>query len=430
METAVLVLVAAVLLIIGVPVGISIGMGILAVVMVFDLMQVQFLAQAMYSGFDSLPLTAIPCFMLAGAVMETGGLSKRLINVANKMVGNTTGALGTVTVLACMFFGAISGSGPATVAAIGGIMIPFMIKAKYQDTYASALTAVAGGVGGIIIPPSIPLVIYGVATNTSIGDLFLAGIFPALMIGVFLVLTNIFLSKKKGYTGNEGAFDGKELLKAIWDAKWALIMPVIILGGIYGGVFTPTEAAVVSIVYGLIIGIYVYKELTWKRVLELLSFNTSFVGGIMLTFAPAAAMGAILALLGIPNALTNFLFSISDNKIVILLIVNIFLVIMGLAIDTTSANIIFSPILLMALRPFGIDPVHLGIIITVNLAIGFCTPPVCANIFVVSGMTRIPVDKIIPKAVPFLIVMFIAMLIITFVPAIPMGLLWLMGRGY
>ena len=428
METAVLVFVAAVLLVIGVPVGISIGMGILAVTVVFNITQVQFLAQTMYSGFDSLPLTAIPCFMLAGAIMETGGLSKRLINVANKMVGNTTGALGTVTVLACMLFGAMSGSGPATVAAIGAIMIPHMIRAKYEDTYASALTAVAGGVGGIIIPPSIPLVIYGVATNTSIGDLFLAGIGPALVIGMFLIATNILQSRKKGYTGSGEAFNAKELLKAFWDAKFALIMPVIILGGIYGGIFTPTEAAVVSIVYGLVIGIFVYKELTWKRVIQLLSFNNSFVGGIMLTFAPAAAMGAILALLGIPNALTNFLFSISDNKIIILLIVNVFLVIMGLAIDTTSANIIFSPILLAALRPYGIDPVHLGLIITINLAIGFCTPPVCANIFVVSGMTRIPVDRIIPKAVPFLIAMFIVMLIVTFVPAIPLGLLWLLGR--
>jgi C4-dicarboxylate transporter DctM subunit len=427
MAAVVLFIVAVILLAIGVPVGISLGMGMVAAVLGFHTTQISFLAQSMYSGFESLPLTAIPCFMVAGAVMETGGLSKRLVNVANKMVGFTTGGLGTVTVLACMFFGAISGSGPATVAAIGTIMIPYMVKARYDRTYSTGLSAVAGGLG-IIVPPSIPLVIYGVATNTSIGDLFLAGIGPAVVVGALLIICNVILSKKNGYEGNGEAFSLIELFKAIWDAKWALLMPLIILGGIYGGIFTPTEAAVVALIYGCIIGIFVYKEMTWKRVLEILDSNSSFVGGIMLTFAPAAAMGAVLALLRIPQGLTDLLFSISDNKIVILLIVNIFLVFVGMVIETTSANIIFSPILLAALRPYGVDPIHFGLIMTINLAIGFITPPVAANLFVASGMTGIPIEKLAVKAMPFIVSMFIALLIVTYFPITSLGILRLLGR--
>jgi C4-dicarboxylate transporter DctM subunit len=427
MATAVLFVTAAVLLAIGVPVGISLGFGMIAVALGFGTTQISFLAQSMYSGFESLPLTAIPCFMLAGAVMETGGLSKRLVNVANKLVGFTTGGLGTVTVLACMFFGAISGSGPATVAAIGGIMIPHMVKAKYDRTYATGLSAVAGGLG-VIVPPSIPLVIYGVATNTSIGDLFLAGIGPALVVGPLLIIANVIMSKKYGYLGNGEGFHIREVAKAIWDAKWALLMPVIILGGIYGGIFTPTEAAVVSIFYGVIIGIFVYKEMTWKQLVKMLDFNNSFVGGIMLTFAPAAALGAVLSLLRVPLAITDFLFSVSDNKIVVLLIVNVFLVFVGMVMDTTSANIIFSPILLAALRPYGLDPIHFGLIMTINLAIGFVTPPVAANLFVAAGMTGIPMEKIAVKAMPFIIAMFIALLIVSYIPNTSLGLLRLLGR--
>lgn len=427
MASAVLFIVSVVLLAIGVPVGISLGLGMVAVALGFGTTNITFLAQSMYSGFESLPLTAIPCFMLAGAVMETGGLSKRLVNVATKLVGNTTGGLGTVTVIACLFFGAISGSGPATVAAIGGIMIPYMVKAGYDRTYSTGLSAVAGGLG-IIMPPSIPLVIYGVATNTSIGDLFLAGIGPAFIVGGILIGVNVFISNKSGYFGNGEPFRFRELSKAVWDAKWALLMPGIILGGIYGGIFTPTEAAVVAIFYGTIVGIYGYKELKWKGVFDMLIKNTSFVGGILLTFAPAAALGAVLALLGVPRALTTMLFALSTNKIVILLIVNIFLVFVGMVVDTTAANIIFSPILLAALLPYGVNPVHFGLLMTINLAIGFVTPPVAGNLFVASGMTGIPMEKIVRKAFPFIVAMFVALLIVTYVPATSIGILQLLGR--
>ncbi len=422
MATAVLVIVAVVLLAIGAPVGIALGFGMVATVIGgFNVTSLSFIAQQMYSGFESLPLVAIPCFMLAGSLMETGGLSKRLVNCAQSLIGHTTGGLGTATVIACMFFGAISGSGPATTAAMGGILIPYMVKAGYDRTYATGLAAVAGGLG-IIVPPSIPLVVYGVATNTSIGDLFMAGWGPAFVVGALLIIVNYVLSKKNGYTGS-GSFSWKNVGKSAWDAKWALFLPVIILGGIYGGIFTPTEAAVVACFYSMIVGLFIYRELKFKDIWATFKKNTTFVGGIMLTFAPAGALGGVLALLGVPTALSNFLFSITNNKNVVLLIVLVFLVFVGMVMDTTSANIIFSPILLQALKPFGVDPIHFGLIMTLMLALGFVTPPVAGNLFVASGMTGISMGKIAKKAAPFIVAMFVAAIIVTYIPGISLGIL-------
>ncbi|MCI9331245.1 MAG: TRAP transporter large permease [Oscillibacter sp.] len=422
MAVAVLAVVAVILLAIGVPVGVAMGFGMIAVVIGgFNVTTLPFIAQQMYSGFESLPLVAIPCFMLAGSLMETGGLSKRLVNCANCIIGHTTGGLGTATVIACMFFGAISGSGPATTAAMGGIMIPYMVKAGYDRTYATGLSAVAGGLG-IIVPPSIPLVVYGVATNTSIGSLFLAGLGPAVVVGGLLIVVNFVISRKQGYHG-QGKFNLRALGLALWDAKWALFMPVIILGGIYGGIFTPTEAAVVACIYSLPVGLFIYKEMTLRDIWNIFYKNTTFVGGIMLTFAPAAALGGVLALLRVPTMLSNFLFSLTDSKVVVLIIVLIFLVFVGMVMDTTSANIIFSPILLQALKPFGVDPVHFGLVMTVMLALGFVTPPVAGNLFVASGMTGIPMERIAKKALPLIASMFLAAIVITFVPGISLGIL-------
>ena len=298
-----------------------------------------------------------------------------------------------------------------------------MVKAGYDRTYATGLAAVAGGLG-IIVPPSIPLVVYGVATNTSIGNLFLAGLGPALVVGGLLIIVNYIISKRNGYLG-QGKFSIKVLVRALWDAKWALFMPVIILGGIYGGVFTPTEAAVVACIYSILVGLFIYKEMKVKDIWTIFYKNTTFVGGIMLTFAPAAALGGVLALMGVPTMLSDFLFSLTDSKTVVLIIVLIFLVFVGMVMDTTSANIIFSPILLQALKPFGVDPIHFGLVMTVMLALGFVTPPVASNLFVASGMTGIPMEKITKKALPLIAAMFVAAIIITFIPKISLAILGL-----
>ena len=422
MELIVLFLAAALMLLIGVPIGISLFLAMLIVVVGFDISSMTYLAQAMYTGLESLPLVAVPCFMLAGAIMQSGGLSERIINVANKLVGHTTGGLGTVTIIACLFFGAISGSAPATAAAMGAIMIPYMIKDGYDGYYAAGLTGVSGGLG-IIVPPSIPLVIYAISTSTSVGDLFLAGIGPAAVVALFLLLAHNFLAHKKGYVHKKEKAPIKEILVATWDAKWALIMPIIILGGIYGGIFTPTEAAVIAIVYGIVIGLFVYRELKFKDLFGMFESNVTFVGGFMLTYAPAAALGGFLIMLGLPDILKGALLSITTNIYIILLILNIFLLLLGMFLDCVSSIVVFAPILYAIMVPMGIDPVHLGLIIVVNLAVGFVTPPVCMNLFVVCTQTGFPLDKIVGKALPLIVAMFLAVLVITFVPGISLGIL-------
>lgn len=426
MESLILLVSIAFCLIVGVPIGIAFGLGLALVATLFGTTSLVFVAQQMWTGMDSIPLVAIPMFIIAGAIMETGGLSKRLVTFASKLVGNVYGGLGTVTVVACMLFGAISGSGPATVAAIGSIMIPYMVKSGYDKRYSTALAACAGGLG-VIVPPSIPLILYGATTNTSVSDLFLAGFGPAVVVALALILVSYFISRRRGYRGDESGFNLRELGKAFWDAKWAILMPVIILGGIYSGAFTPTEAAVVAILYGLVIGLFVTRELKFRDLLRTLDENASFIGGFMLAAVPASALGSVFALLGIPDMLTGFLLSISSNLYVIMLVVNLFLIFIGMIMDTIPAIIIFAPLMYKALVPLGINPVQLGIVITVNLAIGFITPPVANNIFVASTMTGLPMGSLVKQAWPFIIAMFVALIVISFFPGISLGLLTLFG---
>ena len=393
MELLILAIVTIVMMAIGVPIGISIAAGLISTALLFDTTTLTFIAQQLYTGLDSFALLAVPGFMLAGSFMEKGGLSKRLVNVAEKFVGHQTGGFCAVTVVACLFFGAISGSSPATVAAIGGIMIPYMVREGYSKEFATGLSAVSGSLG-IIIPPSIPFVIYGIATNSNIGTLFIAGFGPGIMIGIALIVVSRFICKKRGYLGTERKSTGKEKLQAINEAKWALIMPLIILGGIYGGIFTPTEAAAVAIFYSLFVGFFVYKELKWKDVFSILDTTASFVGAVMLAFAPAAALGAVLLVL----------------------------IVAGMILDTISAIVLLAPILSGALIPMGIDPIHLGTVMIVALAIGFVTPPVAQNLFVASGMTGLPMHKIVKEAFPFIVTMLVCLVLITFFPEISLAL--------
>jgi C4-dicarboxylate transporter DctM subunit len=290
-----------------------------------------------------------------------------------------------------------------------------MVKHNYKKDYSTGLVACAGGLG-VIVPPSIPFVIYGFATDTSIGDLFLSGVIPALIIASCLLIVSYFMSKKAGYTGTGQPFSLKEFLKALWDGIWALFMPIIILGGIYGGVFTPTEAAVVALVYGLFVSMVIYKELSFKGLFHLLDKFVSFNGGIVLTFAPAIALGAIFALLGIPKAITSGLVGISSNGFIALLLVNCFLLLVGMVLDSITSIIILAPMLLAALQPYGVDPIHFGIIMTLNLAVGFVTPPVAANLYVASGMTGIPIERIAKVTWPFVAALLVSLILITYVP--------------
>ena len=415
MQVATLFVVIAVMLAIGVPIGISICAGLISVAVFFKITTLSFIGQQLYTGLDSFPLMAVPCFMLAGSLMEKGGISKRLVRVAEVFLGHQVGGYCAVTVVACLFFGAISGSAPATVAAIGGIMIPYMVKAGYDESFSTGLAAVAGSLG-IIIPPSIPFVVYGVSTNTSIADLFLSGFVPGILIGLALILVSKHICKKNGWKGAERKFTAKEKLEAIKDAVWAIIMPVIILGGIYGGICTPTEAATVAIYYSIFVGFFIYKEMKLKDIFDILNDTASFVGAVMLAFAPAAAMGGVLSMLGVPALVRTMLTSISNDLNIIMLIVLVILLIAGMILDTMSSIVILAPIFYSALTPLGVDPVYLGCVMICALAVGFITPPVAQNLFVASTMTGVPMHKIVKSAAPFILAMIICVLLIILVP--------------
>lgn len=277
------------MLLIGVPIGIALAGSMVCLLLVDPVTSMTFVTQAMYTSVGNFTLLALPFFMIAGSIMATGGISKRLINVANCVVGNTTGGLGMAAIFACMLFGAISGSAPATVSAIGGIMIPQMIRAGYDKYYATGLCAVAGGLG-VIVPPSYPMVVFGVTNNCSISDLFLAGWGPAILVGALLMAVNYLYSKKHGYEGTGQKFNFKYFIKELWGAKLALLMPVIILGGIYSGAFTATEAAVVAVVYGIFVGKFVYKELSFSEIWDMYKVNIPSIGGMMFVFAPAGGL--------------------------------------------------------------------------------------------------------------------------------------------
>jgi C4-dicarboxylate transporter DctM subunit len=424
METFLLFLLMIALIATSLPIGIALGLATAIMLHFTTNIDLIMIAQKSFSSLDSFPLLAIPFFILAGALMSYGGISRRLVALAESLVGFIIGGLAMVTVMACMFFAAISGSGPATVSAIGSFMIPAMKERNYDAGFAAALTASAGTIG-VIIPPSIPFVLYSIVSGTSVGDLFMAGVIPGIIIGLLLMGNCYLIARKKGYMGEK-----RENLvstgKAFRDAFWALLVPVIILGGIYGGIFTPTEAAVVAVVYSVFIGVFVYRELTLQTLYEalkdavLVNGATSFMVGFSMAFA------AYLAMAQIPAKLGAWLGGFSTDAVVILLLLNFVLLVIGCFVDNIAAVIILTPILLPVVTRFGVDPVHFGVIITVNLAIGFVTPPYGINLFVASAVSGESIETISKNILPFVISMGIALMLITFIPALSLGLVQLL----
>ena len=406
-------------LILNMPVGIAIGLSSLCAVFADGRLSSLYIVQQLVTSADSFPLMAIPLFILAGELMGAGGVSKRLLNVCNVFLGRFTGGLATVTVVLCMFFAAVSGSGPATVAAIGSMVIPTMLQKGYSKSFTLALIATAGSIG-VIIPPSIPMVVYGVSTSTSISSMFMAGFLPGLMIGGSLILVSYIYCKKHGWKGDDYKYSAKEKLAAIWDAKWALINPVIILGGIYAGIFTPTEAAAVAAVYAFICGVFIYKELDIKQLFGTLGNACNTTGTTMVIIGCATAFTKILTIEKIPDAITNGILNFSDNMIVILLLINLLLLVVGCFMDTTPAMMVLSPILLPIALQFGIDPIHFGLIMVVNLAIGFITPPLGINLFVAARVGSSKLETVCSGIIKFIIVMLVDLMLITFIPEISM----------
>ena len=419
MVCAVLFIVLIIALVVNVPVGIAIGVSSLAALLADGRLSSTYIVQQLVTSADSFPLMAIPLFILAGELMSAGGVSKRILNVCNVFFGRITGGLAIVTVIVCMFFAAVSGSGPATVAAVGSMVVPTMLEKGYSKSFTLALIATAGSIG-VVIPPSIPMVIYGVSTSTSISGMFMAGFLPGILIGIGLIICCYFYCKKQGWKGDDRRYTVKEKLAAVWDAKWALINPVIILGGIYAGIFTPTEAAAVAAVYAFICGTFIHRELNIKNIFDPIAASCSTTGTTMVIIGCATAFTKILTIQRIPDMITKGISGLTTNYVLILLLINLLLLIVGCFMDTTPAMMVLSPILLPIALSIGMNPIHFGVIMVVNLAIGFITPPLGINLFVAARVGREPLETVTSGIMRFMVVMLICLLLITFIPAISM----------
>ena len=377
-------------------------------------------AKEMFNAINKFPLAAIPFFILAGNLMETGGISRRLVEFAKSIVGGVQGGLPMTCVLTCMIFAAVSGSSVATTFAIGAILIPALIKHGYPTNYAAALQATSAELG-VIIPPSIPLILYGVSAEVSIGELFIAGFGPGLLISGALMLFVWAYCKWKGWGKNDG--DGRMPFgRALLQAGWALLMPVIILGGIYGGVFTPTEASAVAVFYALVVGLVIYREIRPADLYAILRKSVLSSAVIMFIIANAGLFAFLITRAGVPEAIGHWLEAVLQSPTMFLLGVNAALFVIGMFIETRAAIIVLAPILAPVAQHFGIDPVHFGLIMVVNLALGMITPPFGVNLFAACTVARISLDKIVTRLIPFILVVLACLMVITYVPAISLGL--------
>ena len=410
----------ALFLILGVPIAFSLGLSSLGALLIGD-GSLAVVASRLYSAADSFSLMAIPFFVLAGCIMEKGKLSRRLIDFAMELVGPLKGGLGYVTVVTSMFFSAISGSGPATTAAIGSITIPAREENGYDKNFATALQATSGAMGPII-PPSIVFIQYGVATGTSIGALFIAGIVPGLLIGAALIIMNGIISHKKGYGGSNKKYSVIRIWKSFKNAALVILMPVIILGGIYGAIFTPTEAAIVACVYGLILACVIYRELSLKDIKDVFVSSCKTTSMIMLVITCASLFGWILSSERIPERIAASVLAVTSDKFTLLIAINILLLIVGCLLDQGSATIILAPILTPIAVAVGVDPIHFGALMVTNLCLGLVTPPVGVNLYVACGIAKLKIEDIVKPVLLLLGACLVMQMIITFVPDLIMFL--------
>ncbi len=405
----------------GFPIAIATGLATGLTMALFTDLPLQIISQKAVSGLESFPLLAIPFFMYAGNLMGAGGISRRIADFAESLVGAIAGGLALVTVLASTFFAAISGSAPATVSAIGSILIPEMEKRGYARSFSAAVAACSGTIG-VLIPPSIPFVVYSIVAKTSIGDMFIAGVIPGLIFSFVLMVMAYVISRKRGYLGKP-----KSQRKPVWiafkEAIWALLAPVIVLGGIYAGIFTPTEAAVVSAVYCVVVGKFVYKEMSFRDILDAAKLAGQLNGITMYGMGFSMSFAFFLAYQSIPQTLLQAVLSVTSDKIVLLILLNIFFLCLGCFMDNIAATIILTPVLLPLMQQIGVSPIHFGIILTMNLSIGFVTPPFGVNLNVASALTKVPIVTIAYEAIPLILVMIVALAVVTYVPACSLWLL-------
>jgi len=421
MIIGILLLIFAVLLALSMPIGGALIAVCLISVKFFGVMQPTYLVRNFVAALDNFPILAVALFMIAGEIMSKGGIARQLFNVAHALVGRFTAGHALATILTCMMFGAISGSGPAAVACIGSLMIPMMSDIGYNKTFATAIVAAAGGLG-VIIPPSIPMVMYGVTTGESISDLFMAGILPGILAGFCLMVYSYIYCKieKPEIVWKE---EKKSIRRVLSESKWALLFPIIILGGIYGGIFTPTEAAGVSVLYALVISLFVTKTIRISDAPGIFFESAASLGPLMFIVAAATVFGKVLTTLKTTTIVAAAIGGFTDNVLVLLLVINLFLLVVGALMDTVAAIVILAPILTPLVMMYGVNPIHFGLIMVVNLAIGFITPPIGMNLYVASGISGLPLMSIAKKAMWPMVALIIALIIITYVPAISLALI-------
>jgi C4-dicarboxylate transporter DctM subunit len=406
-----------ILLVINVPIAIGLAMSAVIVLAASSEIPLVMLPQKMFAAMDSFPLMAAPFFILAGKLMEHGGISERLVQFANSLVGRIRGGLAHVSIIACMFFAAVSGSATATTAAVGGIMIPAMVRAGYDRPFSTAVQSVAGTTG-ILIPPSVPMVLYGVSAGASISTLFLAGIVPGILVGLSLMAVAYLLSRSRGYRTDDQKVSLREIGRRFVRSFPAIFMPVIILGGIYSGLFTPTEASVVAVVYGLVVGLFVYKELDLKKLRGIFVSSAETTSVILLMIGTAALFGMVLTREQVPQSVAEWLASANLSSIEVLLLVNLLLLLVGTFMEVIAAIIILTPILLPVMTGIGVDPIHFGVIMITNLAIGLITPPVGLSLYVGSQVGNVRFEKLVRAVFPFLWIMIVDVLLVTFLPGL------------
>ncbi|GAB1400419.1 hypothetical protein MASR2M17_20350 [Aminivibrio sp.] len=406
-------------LLLSIPIAASIGFSCLAFIpwIPGGLDRVMFfVAQRMVVTADSFTLLALPFFILAGTLMSHGGIARKLTDLAEAVAGDFPGGLGIAAIVACMFFGAVSGSGPATVAAIGTVILPAMLERGYGVGFSGGLVACAGGIG-VLIPPSVPMIVYGVNSGVSITDLFIAGLFPGIIVGLFLMVPTIYISRKRGYAGKPRAGGTGWVMKKVWEAKSALLMPLIILGGIYTGVFTPTEAGIVAVAYAIILG-FLTRGLSWRGLCTAMIEAAIITGSCIFLMGAASAFAKLLHMKDVPNLISTMIFSFTTNKYLILLMFNLVFLLGGMFIDTLSNILIFCPIFLPLALKIGVDPIHFGTFIVANLALGMVTPPMGVDLFVASNICKTPFEKVLRGSIPFMLWNLAAVLLITYVPMI------------
>ncbi|MFD1360850.1 TRAP transporter large permease [Lentibacillus salinarum] len=402
------------LMALGVPVAITIGLIPIAYILINEI-PINIIVQQIISGINVTALLAIPLFILAGDIMGKGGLAKRMIRFASSLVGKVNGGLGIVTIIACMFFAAISGSGVATAAALGSLMIPSMIEKGYDRGLASSIVATASPLG-VIIPPSISFIIYSNLTNASVSDLYRAGLPAGLIIGAGLIILYYFLIKKQNIKEESISFDLKEFWKSFKESIWALGTPIILVGGVFGGIFTPTESAAVAVVYALFVGVVIYREMGLKEILGVFLGSAKMTANIMFIIANASLLAWMLITEGLPQQIANTLLLLSENPIVILLIVNLIILIIGLFMETSATLVILVPLFLPIMTNLGIDSVHFGIIATINTAIGLVTPPFGVCLFTTASVGKVSISILTKRVMLPVIVLFALLLFITFFP--------------